>query len=146
VRHRQAIALLALVGWFLALYLWLHDIGVIGRLQCGHGDCELVQSSRYAYLFGVPVAFFGLVGYALIFAVALTGLQPACRAARWPTTVAAWLAAGGFLFTLYLTAIELFVLHAVCRWCVGSAVIITVIALIAVPNAVRRERGAATTG
>jgi uncharacterized membrane protein len=90
----------------------------------------------------VPVAFFGVVGYALVCAVALIGLQPSYLAARWPTALAALLAAGGWLFTLYLTAIELFVLHAICRWCVGSAVVITVIALIAVPNAMRRERGA----
>lgn len=145
MRHRQAIALLALVGGFIALYLWLHDIGVIGRLQCGSGDCELVQSSRYAYLLGVPVAFFGVVGYASILIVALVGLQPALLGARWPTTLAAGLGAVGFLFTLYLTGIELFVLHALCRWCVGSAVIMTLIAAVAIPAAIGRGHGAGTS-
>ncbi len=132
MRRRQAIALLALVGLCIALYLWFYKIGIIGKLQCGSGSCEYVQTSRYGALFGVPVAFYGVVGYAIIFAVAIAGLQPSQLARRWPTTALALLSAGGFLFTLYLTGIELFVLHAICRWCVGSAVVMTVIAMIAV--------------
>jgi uncharacterized membrane protein len=97
-----------------------------------------VQTSAYGALFGVPVAFYGVVGYALILAVALAGLQPAFLGRRWPTRLLAALAVGGFLFTLYLTYIELFVLHAICRWCVGSAVVITAITVVA-GSAVRRE-------
>jgi uncharacterized membrane protein len=136
VRHRQAIALLALVGFAVSLYLWFYKIGIIGRLQCGTGSCEYVQTSRYGTLFGVPVALYGMVGYATMLAVALAGLQPALLARRWPTTVLAALASGGWLFTLYLTYIELFVLHMICRWCVGSAVVITLIAAVAIPAAV----------
>jgi uncharacterized membrane protein len=141
VRHRQAIALLALVGLGIALYLWLYKMGYIGRLQCGTGSCEYVQTSPYGVLWGVPVAFYGVVGYALILAVALTGLQPALLSRRWPTQLVAVLAAGGWLFTLYLTYVELFVLQAICRWCVGSAVVMTLIAALAIPAAVKRERG-----
>jgi uncharacterized membrane protein len=137
VRRRQAIALLALIGFCIALYLWFYKIGIIGKLQCGSGSCEYVQTSRYGALFGVPVAFYGVVGYAVIFAVAIAGLQPAQRARRWPTTALALLSAGGLLFTLYLTGIELFVLHAICRWCVGSAVVMTGIAAVAVVGALR---------
>jgi uncharacterized membrane protein len=139
VRHRQAIALLALVGFCIALYLWMYKVGLIGRLQCGTGSCEFVQTSRYGTLFGVPVAFYGMVGYAVIFAAALAGLQPAFAGRRWPTTVAAVGAAGGLLFTLYLTYIELFVLHAICRWCMGSAVVITLITVVAVIGMAKRE-------
>ncbi|MGH7539289.1 MAG: vitamin K epoxide reductase family protein [Gemmatimonadales bacterium] len=138
MRHRQAIALLALVGVFVSLYLWLYKIGVIGGLQCGTGDCEYVQGSSYAVLFGVPIALYGVVGYALIFAVALAGLQPASLARPWPNRLLAALSAGGFLFSLYLTYLELFVIHAVCRWCVVSAVIITAITILAL-GALRRS-------
>ena len=136
MRHRQAIALLALVGFCIALYLWLYKMGIIGRLQCGTGSCEYVQTSRYGTLLGVPVAFFGVVGYAAILLVGLAGLQPSLLPRRWPTVAAAALAAGGLLFTAYLTYIELFVLHAICRWCVASAVVITLITAVAVPAAV----------
>lgn len=141
MRHRQAIALLALVGFGIALYLWLYKMGYIGRLQCGTGSCEYVQTSPYGDLWGVPVAFYGVLGYAVIFAVALTGLQPSLLSRRWPTQFVAVLAAGGWLFTAYLTYVELFVLHAICRWCMGSAVVMTLIAAVAISAAVKRGRG-----
>ncbi|HEU5261686.1 MAG TPA: vitamin K epoxide reductase family protein [Gemmatimonadales bacterium] len=128
-RRRQAIALLALVGLLLASYLWLYKIGVVGTLQCGAGggECEFVQASRYADVFGVPVALIGVAGYGALLAVGLVGLQPAFAESRRVSVLLATLASVGFAFTLYLTYVELFVLHAICRWCVASAVIITAI-------------------
>ena len=52
MRRRQAIALLALAGLFVSLYLWLHKLGLIGVLQCGTGGCDTVQASRYAEFLG----------------------------------------------------------------------------------------------
>ena len=125
--RRQAIVLLALVGLLVATYLWLYKLGLIGVLQCGTGSCESVQASRFAELLGVPVAFYGVAGYAALFGVGLAGLQPRLAADRRVTVLLAALATVGFGFTLYLTAIELLVLHATCRWCVASAVIMTAI-------------------
>ncbi|MBI1967024.1 MAG: vitamin K epoxide reductase family protein [Gemmatimonadetes bacterium] len=139
MRHRQAIAVLSLAGFFVALYLWLYKIGVIGTVQCGTGGCETVQTSPYAVLFGIPVAFYGVVGYAVMFAVGAIGVQPRFLARRGPTLILAWLAGGAFLFALYLTYLELFVIHAICRWCVVSAVITTAIAAIAVPDALQKQ-------
>ncbi len=130
MRNRQAIAYLALVGFFVALYLWLHQIGVGGELKCGTGGCDTVQASRWAKQLGIPVALYGVVGYATILAVALVGLRPAWLGRRGPTLLLAALATGGVLFTAWLTYLELFVIHAVCRWCVASAVIITAIWLV----------------
>jgi uncharacterized membrane protein len=127
VIRRQAIVLLALVGLLVATYLWLYKIGVLGQLQCGTGSCEYVQASRYAELFGVPVALYGVVGYATLLVLGLAGLQPRFAAERRVRVLLAALATVGFGFTLYLTAIELFVLHAICRWCVASAVIMIAI-------------------
>jgi uncharacterized membrane protein len=127
MRHRQAIALLALIGFFIASYLWLYKIGAIGVLKCGSGACEAVQTSRWAVFLGVPVALYGVVGYAVLFLVALVGAQPAFAMRRAPTMLIAALASGGLIFTLYLTYLELAVIRALCRWCVGSAVVITAI-------------------
>ena len=137
MKHRQAIALLALLGFFVALYLWLYKIGVIGELKCGTGSCEFVQSSRYAWLFGQPVALYGVVGYLVLLVVALVGLQPRFLGNPVPTRWLAALSGVGFAFTLYLTYLEQFVIHAICRWCVVSAAIITLIAVIAVWSAFR---------
>jgi uncharacterized membrane protein len=130
MRSRQAIALLALVGCFVALYLWLHALGVGGALQCGTGACETVQTSRWAVLLGLPVALYGVVGYCVVFVVALLALRPAALLRRGWSVVLAGLATIGFAFTLYLTYVELFLIHAICRWCLGSAVIITAIWIV----------------
>ena len=130
IRYRQTIAVLALVGCFVALYLWLHALGIGGPLKCGTGGCDTVQTSRWAVFLGIPVAFYGVVGYVLILLVAIAGLRPVALAQRQWSVLLAALATIGFLFTAYLTYLELFVIHAICRWCVGSAVIITVIWIV----------------
>ena len=145
MRNRQAIALLALVGFFLALYLWLHQIGVGGELKCGTGGCDTVQASRWARVLGIPVAAYGVVGYAAILAVALAALQPAALERRRPALLLAALATGGVLFSAWLTYLELFVIHAICRWCVGSAVTITIIWLVTLAG-LRRKDGATEQG
>jgi uncharacterized membrane protein len=127
VRHRQTIAILALAGFFLSLYLWLWKIGRIGSLQCGTGGCERVQTSAYADFLGVPVAFYGVVGYAALLAVSLVGLQPRWLARREPTFVLLALASLGVAFTGYLSYLEFAVIEAWCRWCLGSAALITAI-------------------
>jgi uncharacterized membrane protein len=137
MRPRQAIALLALVGVLVALYLWLYKLGFIGSLQCGTGSCERVQTSRYAELFGLPVALYGVVGYGVVLVVSVVGLQPRFMASRRVTLLLVALSSVGFAFTLYLTSLELFALHAVCRWCVGSALIMTAIWALALAGARR---------
>src|SRR5262245_4574906 len=132
MRSRQAIALLALVGCFVALYLWLHALGVGGPLKCGTGGCDTVQTSRWAVVLGFPVALYGVVGYFVILVVAVAALRPAALVQRKWNVVLVGLASVGVLFTIYLTYLELFVIHAICRWCVGSAVIITAIWIVAV--------------
>ena len=136
--RRQAIVLLALVGLLVATYLWLYKIGVLGELKCGTGSCEYVQTSRFAELLGVPVAFYGVAGYATLLVVGLATLEGPFAADRRLTVLLAALATMGFAFTLYLTYVELFVLHAICRWCVASAAIMTGIWIAAVAGLSRR--------
>ena len=128
---RMGAALMSLVGVFLSAYLYLYKIGRIGTLACGTGGCETVQLSPYSRFLGIEVALIGVVGYAVLFVVGLLALRPGLAAARWPVALLAGLAAGGTLSTLYLTYLELFVIHAICRWCVGSAVIIAAILILA---------------
>jgi uncharacterized membrane protein len=126
-RARMGIAVLSLLGLFIAIYMYLYKIGAIGALACGSGGCETVQLSPQARFLGVEVALIGVIGYATIFAVAMAGLQPRFSAAAWPGRLLFLLSAGAVLFTAYLTWLELFVIHAICRWCVGSAVVILLI-------------------
>ena len=89
-------------------------------LICTIGDCATVQKSRYAELWGTPIALLGLGMYLAILALgALRWRRPASSG---PATLAAFaLALAGALYAAYLTYVELFVIDAICQWCVASA-------------------------
>jgi uncharacterized membrane protein len=123
-RVRLALALLALAGLAVSGYLtYVHYAG-IEPVCAGGGGCERVQTSKYAELAGIPVAVLGLVGYALI----LVASQLRGEAARMATALAALV---GFGVSAYLTYLELFEIDAICHWCLASAVLITVLAVLA---------------
>ena len=129
---RMLLALLALVGVFLSLYLTLYKVGIIGTLACSnYGSCETVQTSRWATFLGLPVAAWGLGYYAVILVVALLGVQERWSDSRGISTLLLVLTGWGFLFSAYLTYLELFVIHAICTWCVGSASLVTLLFLVA---------------
>jgi uncharacterized membrane protein len=119
----MATALVALVGLFVSLYLWMYKVGFIGALACGAGECETVQLSRWATLLALPVAAWGVGFYAVVFLVAFLLVQDRWSASRGLSLALLMLTAWGMLFSAWLTYLELFVIHAICRWCVVSAVI-----------------------
>ena len=139
--RRMGVALLSLIGIFVATYLYLYKIGRIGSVMCGTGGCETVQLSRWSSFLGVDVALIGIVGYAGLLLLAIASIQPRLAGEKWPAQLLALLSGVGMLFAVYLTWLELFVIHAICRWCVGSAVIITAIFVLALIDA-RRSSGA----
>lgn len=133
----MATAALSLLGLLVAFYLYAHAAGWMGVLQCGVGDCAAVQASQYATVGPVPVPLIGVLGYALLLALALAGLQPRFGGSRF---VARALMAGsllGFVFSAYLTYLEAWVIKAWCQYCVASAIIMTLILAASVPEARR---------
>jgi uncharacterized membrane protein len=127
--HR-VLLVLALAGIGIAAYLtYVHYRGLSPICAIDDG-CEKVQSSSYAKVAGVPVPLVGLVGYVAI----LVSLLVRGEAARLAT---AGMALGGFAFSVYLTGLELFEINAICQWCVGSAVVMTAIAVLATIRALR---------
>jgi uncharacterized membrane protein len=131
---RMGIAVVALGGVFLSVYMLLFKLGMIGELACGAGACDRVQSSPWSDFLGVPVPLWGVAGYAMIFGLAVAGLQPALVRDR--RIAAALLATTGFAFafSMYLTWLEAFVINAWCRWCIASAVMATLLFLLALPE------------
>jgi uncharacterized membrane protein len=99
---------------------------------CGPvGDCNTVQQSPYATLFGViPVGLLGLLGYGLMLALWVLGLEgrPAAGFARRALVVATL---AGLAFSVYLTFLEPFVIGATCLWCLSSAAVVTALAWLA---------------
>ncbi len=130
MKRREIIAALALAGIFVALYLTLYKMGAIGELSCRIGSCETVNSSRWAVFFGAPVAAWGVGFYVVVFALALAGLRARFADSRRLSLALVLLSGWGVAFSLWLTYLELFVIHAICQWCVVSALIVTAIFLI----------------
>ena len=141
MKYRMGTALLSLAGVFVSAYLWMFKHGYIGSLACGTGGCAAVQFSEYSKFLGVDVALLGFAAYALLLALAMLGLQPAWQARREPARAALLVSAGGVLFAGYLTWLELFVIHAICRWCVTSAVLIVFVFLLQLLDHRRLARG-----
>lgn len=138
--NRMVIALLALIGLFVAFYLVAHSFGWTGPLKCGIGDCGTVQASKWAKVGPVPVSLIGFVGYLALLTLAFLGIQPGRRGSR---AVAGLLLAGasfGFAMSLWLTYLEGFVIHAWCQWCLISATLMTLIFFASLPE-VKRFRG-----
>ena len=121
--RRMTLSALALAGVFLALYLTLYKLGYVGHLACGTGECEQVQLSKWSTLFGLPVAAWGCAFYAAVFVVATAGTTERWAEHRAPSVVLVALTGWGVLFSGWLTWLEIAEIHAICRYCVGSAVL-----------------------
>jgi uncharacterized membrane protein len=127
---RVATFAVALIGLGIATYLTIvHYAGGSPACAIAHG-CETVQKSRYAELAGIPVAVLGLVGYVGILASLLRD-DEAFR------TATAFIAIVGLAFSGYLTYLELFTIHAICIWCVGSAICMLVLTGLSVTRMLR---------
>jgi len=136
---RLGIAVVSLLGIFVAGYLTLYKLGYLGVIQCTTGGCETVQSSPYAMLFGSPVALLGLVGYVVIFTLAMVGIQPRWAAARWVAILLVLISGVGTAFSAYLTYLEAVVIHAWCQWCVVSAILMTIIFILSLVGMRKRN-------
>jgi uncharacterized membrane protein len=132
--NRMLIAVLALVGILISIYMALYKLGLIPEIACAGGSCTRVQNSPWAVFLGVPVPFIGVLGYGVLLATAVLGLQPGKSHDRRIATILLGGAVLGFLFSMYLTYLEAAVINAWCRWCIGSAVIASMILLSAIPE------------
>jgi uncharacterized membrane protein len=119
LKLRLAMLALAVLGAAVASYLtYVHYAGIKPACTAGT-SCVKVQTSEWSKLADVPVALLGLIGYIAILASLLLPDREETRLATLALTLI------GFGFSGYLTYRELFSIHAICEWCVSSAVILT---------------------
>jgi uncharacterized membrane protein len=132
---------LSLAGLFVAAYLTYIEI-TAAEAVCGPiGDCNVVQQSPYAMLFGIiPIGVLGLVGYAAVLFIWARQTYGAGEKDLKATRTRWWLALGGTIFSIYLTFLEPFVIGATCAWCLASAVLMTAL-LWATTQEVLQETG-----
>lgn len=125
-------------------FLCIIGFGVAGYLAyiettnttavCGPvGDCNTVQQSKYARLFGIlPIGVLGLIGYVAIFISWLVARYANNRLADLAVISIFFMSVLGTLFSIYLTFLEPFVIGATCAWCLTSAILMTILMLLTV--------------
>ena len=139
----RIIQLLAVPGMLISFYLLLYHQGQL-FIVCdisGWDNCGAVSgpTARYSAIGPVPIALIGLIGYAMLFLIAW--LQDWIRPLReYSAEILVGLAGIAFLFSLGLTALEILVIQAICRYCLLSALIVTVIMVMAVIYALTGRR------
>ncbi len=133
----KAILVIALIGTLEAGYLtYVHyHLGLLACIGGHHGvsSCEQVQSSQYSRLAGIPVAWLGLFGYLGILGSVLFLKGELGRG------VGFCIALIGCGYSLYLTYREVFTLKEICEWCVGSAILMTILAVLTPTRFLRGE-------
>jgi uncharacterized membrane protein len=125
------VPLLVVAGFVVAGYLSIVEVREVEAVCGPVGDCNTVQQSSYAKLFGIlPIGVLGLGGFlAILTAWALRRWGPSRISLRAAAALLA-LTAFGVLFSIYLTFLEPFVIGATCLWCLSSAAIMTLLFLL----------------
>jgi uncharacterized membrane protein len=125
-RSRAVIIVLSFIGFIVAAYLTYVYYNEAETRFCVTGSsCDIVRLSGYSSIDGIPVSLIGLVGYFGLFIITVSNISDRIK----------WLALyfislPGLVFSIYLTYIEVFVLNAICSFCLLSAIIITVIFIL----------------
>ena len=123
------IPVFAVIGLGVAGYLAYVEINHVSAVCGPVGDCNAVQSSPYAQIFGIPIALLGIINYLAVLVLwavyRFTG-QPLTNLSLLALLALTFL---GTLFSVYLTLLEIFVINAVCIWCISSAIITTLLML-----------------
>jgi uncharacterized membrane protein len=135
---RLALLVVSAVGIGVASYLTYVHYQPAALICTGSGGCETVQDSKYAVLAGIPVAMFGLAAWIAVLVLTIWNSELA-------RTLTAALALAGLAFAAYLVILQLFVIDAICIWCMANDVVLmpifVVLALLRLRTAETRETG-----
>ena len=129
---------LALLGVLVSIYMTIYKLTSNNAMCLGSGDCSTVNASPYSMVSGIPVALLGVLGYAAILGI----LALEARAGKFfkqnATLGVFGLTVTGFVFTLYLVYIEIYVIYALCPFCITSQVTMTILFIISTIRLVRQ--------
>jgi len=129
----------ALVGLVDSAYLiWIKIANDKAYCLPGLGDCWTVNTSRYSQVFGIPISVFGVIGYLIILLVFLYKNRNVFLQNN-HVTLLFGMTLAGFLYSVYLTYLELFIINAICPFCVLSATAMTVLFVLSVIRLVKYQ-------
>ena len=134
----RAMIALVIIGLAVSVYMTIYKYTGNDGMCLGSGDCSTVNASRFSEVNGIPVAVFGIVGYAAILIVLFYENKNEFFRKN-GTLMVFGMSLTGFLFTLWLVYVELELLKAICPFCVTSQVAMTIIFIIAVVRLFRNE-------
>jgi len=143
----RAMIALAVIGLIVAAYMTVykivHDLTDSNAMCLGSGDCGTVNSSKYAQVGGIPVAVIGFLGYAAILGVLILERRKVFMAEFFEenaTLMAFGLSLTGFVFTLWLIYAEIFLIKALCPFCLTSQAVMTIIFILSIIRLVRQPQ------
>ena len=120
LKNKQSLLyVLCILGLGISMYLTYAKL-TSSSVACINAGCNTVQSSKYSEISGIPVGMFGIGFYFILFTLLFKAKE----------NLAKLLLIWGNLYSLYLTYLELFVIKAICVWCVGSFVVIILMSLL----------------
>jgi len=137
-KTNRLILIFALVGLIVSLYLSYTKLSGV-PIQCNIlSGCQTVESSTYSIMFGIPVAVYGVIFYLSL--VIATFFRVSAKYRFLVTKLIFIATVFGFLFSIYLTYLELYVIFAICIYCVLSAVISTILFFISLYETIMDSR------
>ena len=138
-RLSQLAIILTVIGLLVSIYMTIYKITSNDSMCIGSGDCKTVNASRYAEVYGIPVAVLGVFGYSAILAVLLLQRRSQVDFVQQNGSLLLFgLSLTGFLFTLYLIFVEVALIKAYCPFCITSQTAMTLIFIISVIDLVRQ--------
>ncbi len=127
-------------GFLIAGYLTYVELTHTDAICGPVGNCNAVQTSVYATILGVPVAILGVANFLALGVLWVGQRLLDDRWLRFSVLAMVALTIAGTIFSIYLTALELFVIEAVCAWCLASAAVTTALMVTSVQFVVKEGR------
>jgi uncharacterized membrane protein len=128
---RIALGVLSVIGLLDSAYLAYIKLANATASCAGIGDCDAVNSSQYAEIFGIPIALLGAGAYLAM--LVLLFMERRGKFWRDQTPLLLFvLTLIGVLYSAYLTYVEVAILHAICPYCVLSAIVLVIMFAISV--------------
>ena len=134
----RASIVITLIGLAVSIYMTIFKLTDNESMCIGNGGCSIVNNSPYAVIYGIPVAAFGVGGYLAILVVIILETKAGNFFKQNATMFTFGLTLIGFLFTLYLIYLEIFVIKALCPFCLTSQAAMTVLFILSIIRLVKQ--------
>ena len=129
--------ILAVLGAADAIYLLIYKLTGNNQMCLGNGGCHDVNFSPFSEIYGIPVSVFGISAFLAILCILV--LEKRLKIVeKYGPLVIFGICLGGVVFTAYLTYLEVYIIHAICPFCVASAVLITLLFILAIIRLVKQ--------